>query len=214
ANAQTVGIVCYGVGGQSYVNNTRCPGSNACCGVGATCLSNRLCHLPGDAPEVWVRGPCAVTPFDESCAQICYYNETEIGEGVLPRVTPCADGSLCCNNDPQCCADGRGIFLDENGNRASTKATAAITSYPPVGTGTDRYTQTPSLSTTIPPTSLTPSPSGTDVANAGSTGENTALKVGLGVGMAMTVVLTALVVYFWLTRRKRSRTKADGARSR
>ncbi len=44
-------------------------------------------------------------------------------------MTPCSDGSLCCNNDPQCCQDGKGIFLDEGGERISARATAATTSY-------------------------------------------------------------------------------------
>lgn len=27
----------------------------------------------------------------------------------------CADGKHCCDNDPQCCEKGRGVFLDESG---------------------------------------------------------------------------------------------------
>lgn len=72
---ETVGIVCYGYGGASYVNNTKCPGSNACCGYEATCLSNRLCHNPGDAEGTYVRGPCANNAWDETCAQVCLFSK-------------------------------------------------------------------------------------------------------------------------------------------
>ncbi|KAK3357909.1 hypothetical protein B0T25DRAFT_451277 [Lasiosphaeria hispida] len=222
ADAQTTGIVCFGLSGGAYTNNSRCPGSNACCGVGATCLSNRLCHNPNDGPELWVRGPCAVSPWDDSCGQICLYNETEFGNGVLPRVVPCNDGSLCCNQDPQCCQDRRGVFLDENGNVVKARVTAATTSYPPSGTGTERFTLTPLTSTTSTSTtsaSSTPSssttgansPANSQASNPNNTTtaepENTAgLKVGLGVGIPLAVLASGGLVYFLLRRRK---TKAD-----
>lgn len=67
-------ITCYAFNGAAYANNTRCPGSDACCGIDATCLSNRLCHRPGDGAETFVRGPCAVKPWNKGqCAQICEY---------------------------------------------------------------------------------------------------------------------------------------------
>ncbi|KAK0711835.1 hypothetical protein B0H67DRAFT_443239, partial [Lasiosphaeris hirsuta] len=212
--------VCFGLSGSAYTNNSRCPGSNACCGVGATCLSNRLCHNPNDGPELWVRGPCAVSPWDDSCGQICLYNETEFGNGVLPRVVPCNDGSLCCNKDPQCCQDGRGIFLDENGNVVKARVTAATTSYPPSGTGTERFTLTPSTSTTSTSASSPPSSSPTTGTNSPASSqssnpnnattaepENTAgLKVGLGVGIPLAIIASGGLVYFLLRRRK---TKAD-----
>lgn len=71
----TVGIVCYGYNGGSYVNNTKCPGSNACCGYEATCVSNRLCHNPGDPVGTYVRGPCANDVWDSTCAQVCLYSK-------------------------------------------------------------------------------------------------------------------------------------------
>lgn len=77
SSAAGAGLIdCYGRNGRAYANNTRCPGSNACCGSEATCLSNRLCHNPNDGPNTFVRGPCAVDPFDSgTCAQICLYGE-------------------------------------------------------------------------------------------------------------------------------------------
>lgn len=74
--AQDKVIDCYGINGAAYANNTRCPGSNACCGVGDKCLSNRLCQRAIDGPGTFVRGPCAIDPYDSgTCAQICLYSK-------------------------------------------------------------------------------------------------------------------------------------------
>ncbi|KAL2177465.1 uncharacterized protein P884DRAFT_299859 [Thermothelomyces heterothallicus CBS 202.75] len=261
-------IDCYRWDGGVTANNTKCPNSNACCGPTATCLSNRLCHNVGDGPDLFVRGPCAVKGWDPDCAQICQYDE--LG-GVFPRVTICADGSLCCNNDPQCCQDGKGVFLDEAGNIASARATAATTSYPPLGGGPSRYTLTPSASTTttttapsgvggggggsssssnsnnnnnnpssISASSFTSEPAGTAAATASSApstatrttatdqppsgalgsfstpgsiseddgggggGNTTGFKIGLGLGIPLSVLVTACVVYYLAARRHRS----------
>jgi hypothetical protein len=67
-------IDCYRFEGTVSPNNTKCPNSNACCGPKAICLSNGLCANPGDATNYWVRGPCAVKGWDDSCAQICKYS--------------------------------------------------------------------------------------------------------------------------------------------
>jgi hypothetical protein len=64
----------------------------------------------------------------------------------FPRVGTCPDGSLCCDDDDKCCEKGLGIFLDESGNRVSTKATGATTAYPPTAGGASRYTLMPSVS--------------------------------------------------------------------
>lgn len=69
---------CWGVDGRKMINNRVCPGSNACCGETATCLSNRLCHNDGDPPDLWIRGPCFTKGWGEGstdCAQICAYSE-------------------------------------------------------------------------------------------------------------------------------------------
>ncbi|EAQ91694.1 predicted protein [Chaetomium globosum CBS 148.51] len=139
-NAQL--IDCYKWDGTIAANNTRCPGSNACCGPGAVCLSNRLCTSDGNpnSKAKLVRGPCAVNGWDDSCPQICTYKEGKL----FPRVGTCEDGSLCCDDDPDCCKKGLGIFLDESGNRISTRGTAYTTRYPPTAGGASRYTLMPS----------------------------------------------------------------------
>ncbi|KAK0622476.1 hypothetical protein B0T14DRAFT_563924 [Immersiella caudata] len=224
SNAQSNTITCFGFNGGNYTGNVACPGSNACCGSGATCLSNRICVNPN---QELVRAPCRVFPYDDTCAQICLYDEPSLG-GRLPRVKICDDGSLCCDNLSTCCESGLGIFLDESGQRVSSRATAATTSFPPNPTGTGRITLTPSVSTptitsltqtttsqTIAtlPTSISntipalPSGSNSGSTSSGSTtteAENTALKVGLGIGIPFAILATAGLVYCCLRRRKNS----------
>ncbi|KAI7775315.1 hypothetical protein LA080_007032 [Diaporthe eres] len=222
----TVGIVCYGYDGASYVNNTKCPGSNACCGYEATCVSNRLCHNPGDAEGTYVRGPCANDVWDSTCAQ--FPTDETLLSGFLPRVSQCSDGSWCCSYDATCCSGGRGVFLDSDGNSATAEGTAT-TSYPPVsGTGLIRYTESASTSTsstisasttssgsitsssvgTLATTSAT---SATDISpTSGSSSDDdddSGTKVGLGVGIGLGIPLAAIVaggsVWFFLRRKKR-----------
>ena len=38
----------------------------------------------------------------------------ELPNHVLPTVDVCSDGSFCCDNDPGCCAAGRGAVMDES----------------------------------------------------------------------------------------------------
>ncbi|KAL2270620.1 hypothetical protein VTJ83DRAFT_2804 [Remersonia thermophila] len=142
-------IQCYKFDGTVAHNSTICPGSNACCGPTATCLSNRLCTADSDpfSKAKPVRGPCAIKGWDESCAQICMYEELD----KYPRVKTCADGSLCCDDDPNCCNRGQGVFLDTNGQRVSTRVTGELTRYPPTAGGRSRYT--------ILPSGASPSPS-------------------------------------------------------
>lgn len=70
-------ISCYGIDGNLRGNNTICPGSDTCCGVDATCLSNRLCYNPGEGDRILVRGPCSKKDFrSNDCPQICLDSES------------------------------------------------------------------------------------------------------------------------------------------
>lgn len=70
-------IDCYGIDGNLRGNNTICPGSDTCCGVEATCLSNRLCYNPGEGDRILVRGPCSKKDFrSNDCPQICLDSES------------------------------------------------------------------------------------------------------------------------------------------
>lgn len=172
AESEADQITCFYYDGAPAENNTICPGSNACCGYQATCLSNRLCHNPTDIDGLYVRGPCAIDGWDSSCAQICLYGRCHpdisfgivyihwalslfprfltfyfaffIDEttGVFPRATQCDDGSWCCNNNAECCDQGAGVFLDATGGIATAEAAYTI-SYPPAsGTSTGRLVST------------------------------------------------------------------------
>lgn len=79
---------CYGVNGLSYDKQVACPGTGACCGDDATCLTNQLCHNPGDDQDFFTRGPCSVEPWDAvKCAAICVYSMgSGCPGGILERV--------------------------------------------------------------------------------------------------------------------------------
>ncbi|GAB0138776.1 hypothetical protein EsDP_00006999 [Epichloe bromicola] len=192
-------VTCYAFNGNPYPNNTRCPGSDACCGVDATCLSNRLCHRPNYGKETFVRGPCAIKPWSRGqCAQICEYDEIN---GLFPRVATCGDGSFCCNKDGgHCCSDGKGVFLDANGNVAKSAATE-ILSWGPERTspGYRTMTTTPtasSITSTSPPAASTAEPPSND---------GQAAKIGAGVGVPVGVIAIGGIVAFFLLRRRRQK---------
>lgn len=154
-------------------------------------------------------------------------DEATLG-GKLPRVVVCDDGSLCCDNDAGCCTRGLGIFLDESGNRISSRATAATTSYPPNPTGgTARITLTPATSatstTTISQTGATTSApnsaqspgaaqtgggSGNGTTGSSASSDNSGVKAGLGVGITIGIVAIAAAVFFLLKKRKKAQTHA------
>ncbi|KAH6997569.1 hypothetical protein BKA56DRAFT_565619 [Ilyonectria sp. MPI-CAGE-AT-0026] len=227
-------ITCYGYGGLAYPNNTRCPGSNACCGVDATCLSNRLCHKPNDGASTFLRGPCAIDPYDSgTCAQICLYNETT---GILPRVNACSDGSLCCDDDSHCCDNGNGIFLDNDGQVAdsapsttysygpertaatfrtkeetTTSSTTVATSSTTVATSSTVATTSASESTTTASVATSTSSSAAEESSsAGDTNNTSSLAIGLGVGIPVAAVAAGLLgAWFWWRNRKVKKAAAD-----
>ncbi|POR36818.1 Uncharacterized protein TPAR_02987 [Tolypocladium paradoxum] len=206
-------IDCYGHNRLAYHNNSRCPGSNACCGVGATCLSNRLCHNPSDGPGTFVRGPCAVNPYDSgTCAQICLYDEVN---GVFPRVAVCSDGSLCCNDDSQCCQSGRGTFLDDNGSIANSTPSTTFSYGPERTAATFRISNTASISTATPSSTLTSTESSTwtaipsDAMDLSKDQDNSrALKIGLGVGVPVACFFSGLVAFLYSGKRRVGKGKA------
>ncbi|KAJ4290016.1 hypothetical protein N0V88_006817 [Collariella sp. IMI 366227] len=64
---------CYFFNGTIATNQLKCPDSDACCGRGSTCLSNRLCTDGADYGKKYVRGPCADKEWGPNCPQICKY---------------------------------------------------------------------------------------------------------------------------------------------
>jgi hypothetical protein len=218
---------CWSWNGQPHPNNTRCPGSNACCGIADECVSNRLCHKPADSPNKFVRGPCAVNPYDSgTCAQICLYNET----GIFPRVTTCADGSLCCDNDSRCCEKGDGIFLDEEGRITDSPPSTLFT------WGSERTASTFRMSTESSTSTSTSTSTSSESSSTGPSSENTetsrttsvpasantsndleknpgeekdgsdgsmAIGLGVGLGVGISLIAGALGLWFFMRRRKR-----------
>lgn len=67
-------LSCYSYDGFSYPDQQICPGTSQCCGIQANCTQNRLCENEGERKGTFVRGPCAVHPWDPAvCATICLY---------------------------------------------------------------------------------------------------------------------------------------------
>jgi hypothetical protein len=221
-NAQAKLITCYGFDGREYAGNVKCPLSNSCCDPKDECLSNRLCHKKNDGPGTFIRAPCAINPYDSgTCAQICLYNETQI----LPRVRICRDGSLCCDNDPRCCENGDGIFLDNkgfitdsapsttitwgpertsSGFRVSTEQTSS-TSTSSVESSTSSSTSSTSSSETSTVTGDSDSNKNNDGETEKSNDDNSSLPIGLGVGLGVGIPLiaAALGIWFCISRKKR-----------
>nr|KMM70208.1 hypothetical protein CPAG_06520 [Coccidioides posadasii RMSCC 3488] len=133
---------CFDFTGRPLTNNTQCPG-------------NRLCTQP-NSPE-YVNALCAVNPW-QNCSNICQYGAD--GDGYLPRVRRCLNGSYCCDSDKNCCDKGNGIFLDSEGNivQSSTSQPSSPTStlFSPLSdlpASAASVTSFPSIAPTTTPTS-------------------------------------------------------------
>ncbi|KAF1351837.1 hypothetical protein BDV97DRAFT_367664 [Delphinella strobiligena] len=193
SQASTDNTTCYGYDSKmNETNNFVCPGSLACCGEAATCMSNRLCHNPGEAAGEYVRGPCAVTPYDPSvCGAICLYG------------------------------GGSGIWLDDEGNPETKSPTSSYTYstfYGPLAaTPTSSSTSsTPSSSSATTTTSssstassigsmpMTTSTSSSSAKSAPSSGLSTGAKAGIGVGVGVGgAAVLAILTLAWVIHRKR-----------
>jgi len=161
------------------------------------------------------QGPCA--------------DEIKENGGRLPRVTACNDGSLCCfEQDPDCCLEGRGVFLDASGRLVDQLDTNPVISYPPRPNGQGRSTSLPFISTTSstrvtststpsttdqsqsatsePETSPSntntePSPTDTTTADSSTSDNSIGLKVGLGLGIPLAALLSGLAAYCFFKKR-------------
>ena len=219
---------CFYYDGATTPNNSVCAGSDSCCGPTATCESYRLCHNQGDPPNVFVRGPCAVYPWDTSvCPQICLYSKSvhwdtgawvlrlifHVDEttGVFPRVYQCPDQSWCCSNTTgtavadsvqNCCNNGGGVFMDALGYIIST-STSASQSPTQISTTSALTTK---AATTTPASSSTSAPST-------QSGLSTGSKVGIGVGVGVGALIIGAVVGFLVYRRRSKRSKESNEKA-
>ncbi|KAE8447841.1 hypothetical protein EG329_010070 [Mollisiaceae sp. DMI_Dod_QoI] len=202
-------VTCFGFAGTAYPDNVICPGSQACCGVNATCLSNRLCHNPGQNNSTFVRGPCAVSPYDpNTCAEICLYNETT---GFLPRATICEDGRYCCDDLPNCCEAHEGVFLDNTGDIVITlpisNSITSLASSPTLSPSSTTSSPTSDSSTqtngSSAKTSAADSSASSSTITSSSSGLSSGAKVGLGVGISVgAIVLIGLAIIIWYQRQR------------
>ncbi|CEI60437.1 hypothetical protein FVEN_g6572 [Fusarium venenatum] len=194
--------ICWGVNGKQWTDNMKCPGSSACCGPDATCMPNRLCQRKGQAKNQFIRGPCAVAPYDrKKCAIICIREETN---DRFPRVEQCDDGSYCCDYDSGCCAGGRGVFLAEDGSIEdnSTSTTSEISSAFSTSTILSTFS---TFSTEFSTTSSEPTTSSTEEADTetDSGGTSQGVTIGLGVGIPIAAIIAAVSTWLFLRRRSK-----------
>ncbi|RBR23227.1 uncharacterized protein FIESC28_03969 [Fusarium coffeatum] len=161
---------CWGVDGQPWEGNRKCPGSSACYGPDAECMPSRLGQRKGQAKNMFVRGPCAAAPWDmKECAVICVTDKNK-----------------------RCCAEGRGYFLDDEGNLA-------------LGNSTESETTTSSLPTTTSVEAISTSTQSSDNSTETEEDDGQAMKIGLGVGIPAGIAIVAVAA--WLFLRKRNKNK-------
>lgn len=200
-------ITCYSYTADiEYPHNTKCPNSDSCCSTAAQCRPDRLC-VADNEPNVLLRPSCTQHSWLlQTCAQICLYsryseinfsltcplaltNPIDTATKALPRVNICPDGSYCCDNQPNCCLDKTGVFLDNNGvaigyaNRLSSPTTLTPT------TSTSASTSLFSSSSALTDSSSPPS---NNVDNL------LALKIGIPLGVIFALCLgIGIFRYFW-----------------
>ncbi|KID83010.1 hypothetical protein MGU_09706 [Metarhizium guizhouense ARSEF 977] len=207
-------ITCYGHDGSAWANNTRCPGSDPCCGVDATCLSNRLYHNFEDRPGSFIRGLCAVKPWGKGlCPQICEYGmsanavdakdevKTDKSTRRFPRVTIRSDGSFCSDKDGiACCGQKKGGFLDKNANIVNSPATTPL-SWGPEHTPSGYQTIATTAGSASQTLSPTPKPDPND---------NNVVKISEGVGIPVGVIAIGVIAaLFFMRRGKRARVSTS-----
>jgi hypothetical protein len=142
--------------------------------------------------------------------------------GVLPRVTPCSDGSLCCDDDDHCCDDGNGIFLDNDGEIADS-APSTTYSYGPERTAATFRTNRGSTSTTASSTSgsstgsaladATTSAAAAETSSDSDGDSSNGLAIGLGVGLPVAALIAGgLFFIFWWKRRNARKSQSEAAK--
>ncbi|CAF3487269.1 hypothetical protein SNK05_004582 [Fusarium graminearum] len=192
--------ICWGVNGMQWKDNHKCPGSSACCGPDATCMPNRLCQRKGQTKNQFVRGPCAVAPYDrKKYTAICIKEETN---NRFPRVEQCDDGSYCCEYDSGCCVGGRGVFLSSDGSIEdnSTSTTSELSStFSTLSTTLSTFSTEYSTTASEPSTTATAEADTEDEDADNSQG----VKIGLGVGIPIAAIIAGLSAWLFLRRRSK-----------
>lgn len=121
---------------------------------------------------------------------------------------------MCCSNDPQCCNNKRGRFLDDEGNllasaptTTSTQSTTSVTSTSPTEPSFELTTSTERPSSplsSVVAASVTPIPTDSSSSKDESdpeNGEALALKVGLGLGIPLIAVIVAGAIFILIRKR-------------
>ena len=135
--------------------------------------------------------------------------------GFLPRVVICSDGSFCCDDEPDCCQQNRGIVLNGLGAIVSTDSgptnTSSIASS---SIGPTSVITTSATAAATPATSATTSASATSTSSTVSStaplkpsqtsdsGLSESSKIGVSVTLPLVALAAAVILSIWFYRRR------------
>ena len=139
----------------------------------------------------------------------------------------CGDGNYCCDNDPTCCSEGRGIVLNNDGHVISTKSGTSTAASSRSSSTADSSTTNSSLSSSVSAAPslvsiviVTPTP-GANESNAAAAAEtldhghsssmSTGAKIGIATG-ATAGVLVVGISSFLLFRYRKPQPRGNPAR--
>ncbi|KAI1370148.1 hypothetical protein F4677DRAFT_439169 [Hypoxylon crocopeplum] len=190
-----------------------------CCGggLGASCLSNKLCSSPeGNI----IRGSCSDPNWGFDCPRYCM-NEATGGTDLIScsNVTH-SDTSYCCDHTVNCCDGGVGRFNVLPSNPVVTAtfnmllsryvviATAGSTSS--TASSTSSSTTTDSSTTTSSASTINSSTASPIKEPPNSTGLTTGAKAGIGAGVGGGILFLAILIYaIWASRRRNKTTQPE-----
>jgi len=140
-------------------------------------------------------------------------NRTDISEdsttGYLPRVNICENGSYCCYDNPECCEENGGVYLNSDGVAIGLANQTTISSS---ASSTATASSSTSLAATATALVSTTQFSSIQTSSSNSTsGSSSGWKIGVGVGVPLGLLALSAVAFalIYFNRHKRNKLKAD-----
>ena len=118
------------------------------------------------------------------------YEEPERAGTIGVGITPCPDGSYCCNyGNTTCCDMKRGVFLDDKGNIIGGPSSSLASLLTTLTTTTSATTSATTSLTATSTRTLSPPEGGL------TTGAKIGIGVGVPIGLALVGISGAIVYY-------------------